>query len=175
LRGWDSNPGSRAHETREDGPSSTALGLAGRSRTCDLRFPTPAGWPSSPTARRAPPAGLKPAPSGLRVRRHPVSTTGAKSSGGRDRTCALAGNNRVSYRLDYAGTRRQQDSNLRGGGTALRRSKALPSQLGHVSREEGEGIEPPKAVRPTRFRNGIPRLWQSFQWHRQASNLQPPD
>ena len=30
----------------------TALGLAGRSRTCDLRCPKPAGWPSSPTARR---------------------------------------------------------------------------------------------------------------------------
>ena len=50
-RGWDSNPRSRAHEAREDGLSSTAQGLAGRSRTCDLRPPTPAGWPSSPTTR----------------------------------------------------------------------------------------------------------------------------
>ena len=47
--------------------------LAGRSRTCGLRRPKPAGWPLSPTARseqRAPPAGLEPAASGLRARRH---------------------------------------------------------------------------------------------------------
>jgi hypothetical protein len=44
-RGWDSNPRSRAHEAREDGPSSTARGLAGWSRTSDLRCPKPAGWP----------------------------------------------------------------------------------------------------------------------------------
>jgi hypothetical protein len=29
---------------------------------------------------------------------------------------------------------------------------------------------------PTRFRDGIPRLWQSFQgWLRQESNLHPAD
>ena len=48
ARGWDSNPRSRAHEAREDSRSSTAQGLAGRSRTCDLRRPKPAGWPSPP-------------------------------------------------------------------------------------------------------------------------------
>jgi hypothetical protein len=47
-RGWDSNPRSRAHEAREDSRSSTALGLAGRSRTCGLRCPKPAGWPAPP-------------------------------------------------------------------------------------------------------------------------------
>ena len=55
LRGWDSNPRSQAHEACEDSRSSTALGtssLAGRSRTCDLRCPKPAGWPSSPTTSR---------------------------------------------------------------------------------------------------------------------------
>jgi hypothetical protein len=38
-----------------------------------------------------------------------------RNSGGRARTCALAGNNRASFQLDHAGTyrRRQQDSNLR--------------------------------------------------------------
>ena len=80
LRRWDSNPRSRAHEAREDGRSSTALGLTGRSRTCGLRFPKPAGWPASPTARWIPPAGLEPAASGLRARRHPVSTTGANEA-----------------------------------------------------------------------------------------------
>jgi hypothetical protein len=87
LRGWDSNPRSRAHEAREDGLSSTALrtdasakptrppsgiasdafghGLAGRSRTCGLRFPKPAGWPSSlqPDAKK-PPTGFEPVPPG---------------------------------------------------------------------------------------------------------------
>ena len=69
-RGWDSNPRSRAHEAREDGRSSTALGLAGRSRTCGLRFPKPAGWPTPLQPDEVPPAGLEPAASGLRVRRH---------------------------------------------------------------------------------------------------------
>jgi hypothetical protein len=90
-RGWDSNPRSRAHEAREDSRSSTALGLAGRSRTCGLRRPKPAGWPRSPTTRRttkAPPAGLEPAPSGLRARRHLPFDHGGKGSGGRTRTCA---------------------------------------------------------------------------------------
>jgi hypothetical protein len=57
-------------------------GLAGRSRTCDLRRPKPVGWPaplrpgerlrSCERLRRCavPPAGLEPAASGLRARRH---------------------------------------------------------------------------------------------------------
>jgi hypothetical protein len=64
-------PASRAHEAREKGPFSTAHeGLAGRDRTCGLRFPKPAGWPTPPQPDEAPPAGLEPAASGLRVRRH---------------------------------------------------------------------------------------------------------
>jgi hypothetical protein len=47
-RGRDSNPRSRAHEAREDNRSSTARGLAGRIRTCDLRRPRPAGLPGLP-------------------------------------------------------------------------------------------------------------------------------
>lgn len=49
VRGWDSNPRSRAHEAREDSLSSTAH-LPGWSRTSGLRFPKPAGWPSPPRA-----------------------------------------------------------------------------------------------------------------------------
>jgi hypothetical protein len=52
VRGWDSNPRSRAHEAREDSLSSTAH-LPGWSRTSGLRFPKPAGWPSPPRAVRA--------------------------------------------------------------------------------------------------------------------------
>ena len=47
-RGRDSNPRSRAHEAREDNRSSTAQGLAGRTRTCDPRLPGPVGWPAPP-------------------------------------------------------------------------------------------------------------------------------
>ena len=76
-RGWDSNPRSRAHEAREDSRSSTALRekRSGRQES-NLRSPVPetGGVADSPTARRnlrvVPPAGLEPAPSGLRARRH---------------------------------------------------------------------------------------------------------
>ena len=115
-RGWDSNPRSRAHEAREDSRSSTArrckTDLAGRSRTCGLRFPKPAGWPAPlqpEVDQRAPPAGLEPAASGLRARRHRHFDHGGKSSGGRARTCALAGNNRASFQLDHAGTMRRKE------------------------------------------------------------------
>ena len=159
LRGWDSNPRSRAHEAREDGPSSTALGLAGRSRTCGLRLPKPAGWPISPTSRWSPPGGARTrsfpgegrASSPLRPRGHvdrrpwnrtrPCSRSASRaatdtclrSSGGRTRTCA----SRVTV-------------------------ARLTARL-HRTEAEGEGIEPPRARRPTRFRDGIPRLWQSFR------------
>jgi hypothetical protein len=56
---------------------SLQTGLAGRSRTCDLRRPKPVGWPTplrpGERLRRCaavPPAGLEPAASGLRARRH---------------------------------------------------------------------------------------------------------
>jgi hypothetical protein len=117
--------------------------LAGRSRTCDLRRPKPAGCPTPlqpEDDRRTPPAGLEPAASGLRARRHrrfdhggiccrarwgsadadphrarslkPAARAAGRgrsparrhSSGGRARTCALAGNNRASCQLDHAGT-----------------------------------------------------------------------
>jgi hypothetical protein len=113
-RGWDSNPRSRAHEAREDSLSSTALrDLAGWSRTSDLRRPKPAGWPSPLQPVVHTPGGNRTRASGLRVRRHCRSTTGAcqsevlesnqallgisepcpqghlppKGSGGRARTC----------------------------------------------------------------------------------------
>jgi hypothetical protein len=39
-------PTSRAHEARE-AAAPLPRSLAGRNRTCDLRFPTPVGWPTS--------------------------------------------------------------------------------------------------------------------------------
>jgi hypothetical protein len=76
--------------------------------------------------------------------------------------------------------RRQQDSNLRAA-DRLRVSNALPCQLGHASerasrrtpggdarrarrrakRKERESN--PQGPRPTRFRDGVPRRWQSFR------------
>ena len=46
-------PTSRAHEAREEAapPPRDETGLAGWSRTSDLRFPKPAGWTNCPTAR----------------------------------------------------------------------------------------------------------------------------
>jgi hypothetical protein len=90
VRGWDSNPRSRAHEAREDNRSSTAQSGWQES---NLRSPAPkaGGVAISPTARseqRAPPAGFEPAASELRARRHRRFDHGGKqSSGGRARTC----------------------------------------------------------------------------------------
>jgi hypothetical protein len=144
LRGWDSNPRSRAHEAREDGPSSTALGLAGRTRTCGLRFPKPAGC-QAPLRPDETPGGIRTRTSGLRARCRRPSTTGARGSGGRDRTCA----SRVTVACLTDSTTPEQSTETAGleparRRTALRRSKALPSQLGHVSKAEGEGVEPPR-------------------------------
>jgi hypothetical protein len=88
----------------------------------------------------------------------------------------LAINSRASYRLDYAETRRrQQDSNLRAAEAAYALAtrclsySAMPPQGGR------RGSRTPKTRRPTRFRDGIPRQWQSFrEWPRQASNLHFP-
>jgi hypothetical protein len=106
-------------------------GLAGRSRTCGFRLPKPAGCQlpyGQMNVRSVPPAGLEPATSGLRARRHRHFDHGGKSSsGGRARTCALAINSRASYRLDHAG--------MQGGA-------------------EGEGVEPPRPESPPVFETG---------------------
>jgi hypothetical protein len=204
LRRWDLNPRSRAHEAREDGRSSTALGLAGRSRTCDLRCPKPAGWPSSPTARRKNPRRdsnpqLPDRESGV----IPFRPRGQKGSGGRNRTCALAGNNRASYRLDHAGTRRlyfrdtpcpvrpraspwgftffalRRKTETAGleparRRTALRRSKALPYRSAmSPERKERESNPQGPKTHPFSRRDTAP-VAVLPEWPPQASNLQPP-
>ena len=119
---------------------------------------------SQKTFVRVPPAGLEPAASGLRARRHRRFDHGGMRLRRQDSNLPLAINSRASYRLDYAGTRRrQQDSNLRGRKPpyALARrclpSSAMPPQGGR------RGSRTPKTRRPTRFRDGVPRQWQSFQ------------
>ena len=108
-------------------------GLAGWSRTSGLRRPKPAGWPSPLQPVAVPPAGLEPAASGLRARRHlPLRPRGheLRRQGSNLR---FAINSRASYR------------------------STTPESSGR------RGSRTPKALRPTRFRDGIPRRWQSFQ------------
>jgi hypothetical protein len=71
VRGWDSNPRSRAHEARGDSRSPTAqqvwpAGLEPAVSGSRNRR----GGHAPPQPDAAPPAGLEPAASGLRARRH---------------------------------------------------------------------------------------------------------
>jgi hypothetical protein len=136
---------------------------------------------TAPLPRKVWPAGVEPALSGARSRwdsqlpydqsetpggtrtlslrvEGPVSsrnsTTGARSSGGRVRTCALAINSRASYRLDHAGTKEAEAAGLEpaNGSCRLRGSDALPSQLGHASASGRSGSRESSA--PKAFRAG---------------------
>ena len=150
----DSAGGIRTHGLELMRLARTASPLPRRSgrQESNLRSPAPeaGGVAYSPTARRsckAPPAGLEPAASGLRARRHrPFDHGGMRSSGGRARTCALAINSRASYRLDHAGTRAEAAGlEPANGSRRLRGSNALPCQLGHVSSSGRRGSRTPKA------------------------------
>lgn len=107
----------------------------------NLRSPAPqaggvATLPYSQKAsRQGPPAGLEPAASGLRARRH--------------------------RHFDHGGTRAPA-AGLEPAPSrvtvARRTSSTTPER-----KAEGEGVEPSRPGRPTRFRDGIPRRWQSFR------------
>ena len=107
--------------------------LAGRSRTCDLRRPKPAGRPRSPTTRWIEHPRRESNP---RLRVEDPASSPFDHGGMRLRrqgsNLRLTGNSRASYRLDHAGV----------GGRG--------------------GSRTPKARRPTRLRGGIPRRWQPF-------------
>jgi hypothetical protein len=77
LRGWDSNPRSRAHEAREDSRSSTAQ-----------------VWP----------AGVEPAISGSQSRRGGLLPHSQTALRRQDSNLPLASNSRAPCRLDHAGT-----------------------------------------------------------------------
>ena len=136
LRGWDSNPRSRAHEAREDSRSSTARrcgsNLAGRGRTCSLRRPKPAGFQSPTTSRYGTPGGT--------------------------RTRSFRVESPASSPFDHGGVQlRRQGSNL-----CLASNSRASCQLDHTGMRGRRGSRTLKARRPTRFRDGIPRRWQSF-------------
>ena len=130
-------------------------GLAGRSRTCDLRRPKPAGWPRSPTTRCNTPGGARtrsfrvegPASSPVRPRGRELRRQGSN--------LRLTINSRASFRLDYTGT---------NGGSRIRTCGRAPhayalatrrhQPLGHASEAEGEGVEPPRPRSPPAFETG---------------------
>jgi hypothetical protein len=139
---------------------------------------------------KEPPAGLEPAASGLRIRRHPVSTTGAREAPAagiepaisRVTTARLTDSTtpeRHLYCRDtlssspraspwgftfFAPRRKTETAGLEPARrqAALRRSKALPSQTRPCLQRKERESNPQGPSGPTRFRNGIPRLWQSF-------------
>lgn len=181
MRGWDSNPRSRAHEAREDSRSPTAQSVWLES---NQRSPVPetGGVTDSPTDRC-----VVDTPGGSRTRCLPVESRASSpvdhggvsctcSSGGRARTCA----SRVTV-ARLAARPHRNETEAAGfepadGSPRLRGSGALPCLARPCLRvrAEGEGVEPPRPAGPTRFRDGIPHRWQSFpEWPRQGSNLQP--
>ena len=118
-------PGSTPYRESTSAPKSSIASTLGGTRTRSLRVEGPASSPAS-------------------------TTRACKYSGGRDRTCALAGNNRVSFQLDHTGLGQAEATGLEpaSGGGRLRDSNAQPYQLGHASRKaEGEGVEPPRPAR----------------------------
>ena len=128
----ESNLRSPAPETGGVASSPTArrrTSTPGGTRTRSFRVESPASSPFRPRGREAPAAGLEPALSRVTVARLTDSTTPERR-------------------------RRQQDSNLRTARHRLRGSNALPCQLGHASRAEGEGVEPPRPESPPVFETG---------------------
>jgi hypothetical protein len=196
-------PRRRSRLEQAGSPSSKATrGSAGGIRTHDLELMRLARTASPlPRNEKVWPAGVEPAISGSRHRRggqlpysqktstlggtrtrnfrienpasSPFSTTRAYS-GGRARTCGLAGNR---------GDLSESTTPERGGGSRTRTyerlvtvcadSSAPPFPLGHASANGRRGSRTPQTRRPNRFRNGIPRRWQSFQRNGRAGQAGP--
>jgi hypothetical protein len=116
----------------------------GRSRTCALRLPKPAGCPS-PLRR------VVSTPGGTRTRSFrvegpassPIRPRGQEGSGGRVRTCP---------------------SRL----TVARLTDSTTPERGGASTSGRRGSRTAKARTPTRFRDGVRRQWQSFQYSPQG-------
>jgi hypothetical protein len=76
---------------------------------------------------------------------------------------ARVGSKPTALPLSYGAVTEAAGLEPASGCGRLRASNALPFQLGHASRGGRRGSRTPKARGPTRFRDGIPRPWQSFQ------------
>ena len=91
-----------------------------------------------------PPAGLEPAASGLRARRHlPFDHGGMRELRRQGSNLRFAINSRASYRSTTPERkRRQQDSNLRRQATGALAMRCLSTRP--CLQAEGEGVEPPR-------------------------------
>ncbi len=168
MRGWDSNPRSRAHEAREDNRSSTAQSGWQES---NLRSPAPeaggvATLPYSQKRTTSTPGGIR--TRSFRVENpasSPFRPQGQGSSGGRARTCLsrltaarLANSTTPERTAEAAGLEPANGSEaVCAVATRCLSNSAMPPRGGR------RGSRTPKAREPTRFRDGIPRRWQSFQ------------
>ena len=169
----------------------------------NLRSPAPkaGGVASSPTARsehRAPPAGLEPAASGLRARRHRRFDHGGRLRR-QGSNLPLAVNSRASFRLDHAGTseRKERESNPQGPKRAdpfSRRDTApvavLPSDSGRrrtctvpgknrelcrVELRSHDVTGRDRTCDAPRFRRALYRAeLRSREWAEPESNRRPP-
>jgi hypothetical protein len=140
-------------------PLPRGEGLVGRSRTCGLRRPKPAGWPRSPTTRWI---GKHPRRGCSAVSR--FSRPGDESSGGRARTCASRLTVARLRRLDHTGTSGGSRIRTCGRSPACALATRCLQPLGHASECERKGRESnPQGLWPTRFRDGVPHPWQPFR------------
>jgi hypothetical protein len=132
---------------------------------------TPLSHPSTTQCNaKAPPAGLEPAASGLRVRRHLPFDHGGMQLRRQGSNLRLAINSRASYRSTTPErSSRPRSGRWRGSGGTGRFPRLGP-------KAEGEGVEPPRAcARPvfeTGYRTGGSPSRKCF---RQESNLHVPD
>ena len=105
---------------------------------------------------QAPPAGLEPAASGLRARRHlPFDHEGVKPELRRQGSnLRLTINSRASCRLDHTGMSGGSRIRTCGRSPAYALAPRCLEPLGHASEAEGEGVEPPRPRSPPVFETG---------------------
>jgi hypothetical protein len=158
---------------------------------------TPLGHPSTAQSNKAPPAGLEPAASGLRVRRHHPFDHGGMQLRRQGSNLRLAINSRASYRSTTP--ERNGGSRIRTCGRAAHACALAPRCLNPLagkrsyrqsrhdllsdvasavaaSKTEGEGVEPPRPRSPPVFETGYRTIGSPANvWPRQDSNLHHTD
>jgi hypothetical protein len=145
--------------------ASTSDALSGRQES-NLRSPVPktGGVAKLPHDQLQTPGGTRTRPSELRAQRHRPSTTGAGKLRRQGSNLRLTVNSRASCRSTTP--ERNGGSRIRTCGRAPR-AYALATRrlqpLGHASRAEGEGVEPPRPRSPPVFETGYRARWQPFQ------------
>jgi hypothetical protein len=179
-------PTSRAHEAREaTAPPQRNEGRSRRQSRHDLqrhrkrRLIWPAGFEPAISGARSRWGGLLPydqkmsTPGGIRTRSLrvegpascPLRPRGRAELRRQESNLRLAGNNRASYRVDDAGMKAEAAGLEPAGGTRSAYALATRCLSNSAMPPPGgrRGSRTPKARRPTRFRDGVPRRWQSFR------------